>query len=115
MLRKLFPTIPDPEYVCFYPMSKLRGEANNWFTLEKKDRGTLMFDHIKSAKPFTEQIKRIITGSIGLDDYEWGITLFCNDPLRFLKISMLRDLMKLVLNMEYLDLFILKTYCQCIK
>ncbi len=86
MLKKLYPTIPDSEYVCFYPMSKLRGETNNWFTLEKEARGKMMFDHIKTAKPFTEEIKRIITGSIGLDDYEWGVTLFCDDPLQFKKL-----------------------------
>ncbi|MEI3614694.1 chlorite dismutase family protein [Pseudogracilibacillus sp. SO30301A] len=45
-----------------------------------------MFDHIKTAKPFTEEVKRIITGSIGLDDYEWGVTLFCDDPLQFKKL-----------------------------
>jgi len=86
MLKKLYPTIPDSEYVCFYPMSKLRGETNNWFTLEKEAHGKMMFDHIKTAKPFTEEIKRIITGSIGLDDYEWGVTLFCDDPLQFKKL-----------------------------
>ncbi|MDY0397024.1 chlorite dismutase family protein [Virgibacillus halophilus] len=67
-------------------MSKLRGEINNWFTLEKNDRGRMMFDHIKTAKPFTEKVKRIITGAIGLDDYEWGVSLFCNDPLQFKKL-----------------------------
>ncbi|PAV29158.1 heme-dependent peroxidase [Virgibacillus profundi] len=86
MLSKLFPKIPETEYMCFYPMSKLRGETNNWFTLPKEERGRMMLDHIKTAKPFTEDVKRIITGSIGLDDYEWGVTLFCDDPLQFKKL-----------------------------
>lgn len=86
MLSKLFPKIFDTEYICFYPMSKLRGETDNWFTLPKEERGRMMFDHIKTAKPFTEQVKRIVTGSIGLDDYEWGVTLFCDDPLQFKKL-----------------------------
>ncbi|TQS75812.1 heme-dependent peroxidase [Ornithinibacillus gellani] len=86
MLSKLFPSIPEEDYICFYPMSKLRGETNNWFTLPKAERGRMMFDHIKTSKPFTEQVKRIITGSIGLDDYEWGVSLFCNDPLQFKKL-----------------------------
>jgi hydrogen peroxide-dependent heme synthase len=86
MLEKLHPTIPEKEYICFYPMSKLRGESNNWFTLEKEERKRMMFDHIKTSKPFTEDVKRIITGSIGFDDYEWGVSLFCDDPLQFKKL-----------------------------
>lgn len=86
MLSKLYPKIFKTDYVCFYPMSKLRGETNNWFQLPKDERGRMMFDHIKTAKPFTEDVKRIITGSIGLDDYEWGVTLFCDDPLQFKKL-----------------------------
>lgn len=86
MLSKLYPAIPKTEYICFYPMSKLRGETNNWFTLEKAERGRMMFEHIKTSKTYTNDIKRIITGSIGFDDYEWGISLFCDDPLKFKKL-----------------------------
>ncbi|MFC4556751.1 hydrogen peroxide-dependent heme synthase [Virgibacillus kekensis] len=86
MMAKLHPNIPKSDYICFYPMSKLRGEKNNWFTLEKEERGRMMFDHIATSKPYTKNIKRIITGSIGLDDYEWGISLFCDDPLQFKKL-----------------------------
>ncbi|MGM8365247.1 hydrogen peroxide-dependent heme synthase [Virgibacillus sp. W0181] len=86
MRSKLFPVIPKTEYVCFYPMSKLRGETNNWYQLPKSERGKMMFDHIKTAKPFTEKVKRIITGAMGLDDYEWGVSLFCDDPLPFKKL-----------------------------
>lgn len=86
MLKKLHPIIPTSDYICFYPMSKLRGETNNWFTLEKEERGRLMFDHIKTAKLFSEDVKRIITGAMGLDDYEWGVSLFCDNPLQFKKL-----------------------------
>ncbi|WP_099158830.1 hydrogen peroxide-dependent heme synthase [Virgibacillus ndiopensis] len=86
MRAKLFPTIPKTDYMCFYPMSKLRGETNNWFTLSKEERGRMMFEHIETSKTFTDDIKRIITGSIGFDDYEWGISLFCDDVLKFKKL-----------------------------
>lgn len=86
MRKKLFPQIPKDDYICFYPMSKLRGETFNWFQLPKDERGKLMFEHIKTAKPFTKDVKRIVTGAMGLDDYEWGVSLFCNDPLQFKKL-----------------------------
>jgi hydrogen peroxide-dependent heme synthase len=86
MLAKLYPIIPKNEYVCFYPMSKLRGENTNWFMLPVEDRKRLMFEHIDTGRPYTEQVKRIVTGSIGFDDYEWGVTLFSDDALQFKKL-----------------------------
>jgi chlorite dismutase len=86
MRAKLYPVIPKNDYVCFYPMSKLRGEQTNWFMLSKEERKRLMFEHIGTGKPFTEQVKRIITGSVGFDDYEWGVSLFCDDALQFKKL-----------------------------
>lgn len=86
MRAKLYPTIPKTEYICFYPMSKLRGEINNWFMTSKEERGRMMFEHIATSKPYTEEVKRIITGSIGFDDYEWGVSLFCDDVLKFKKL-----------------------------
>lgn len=86
MLAKLYPTIPKNEYICFYPMSKLRGEKTNWFMLPVEDRKRLMFEHIDTGRPYTEQVKRIVTGSIGFDDYEWGVSLFCDDALQFKKL-----------------------------
>ena len=86
MRSKLYPIIPKLEYICFYPMSKLRGEINNWFTLSKAERGRMMFEHIDTAKHFTDDVKRIITGSIAFDEYEWGVSLFCDDPLKFKKL-----------------------------
>jgi chlorite dismutase len=86
MRAKLYPVIPKKEYVCFYPMSKLRGDQTNWFMLPKEERKRLMFEHIDTGKPYTEQVKRIITGSVGFDDYEWGVSLFCDDALQFKKL-----------------------------
>ncbi|HLR55012.1 MAG TPA: hydrogen peroxide-dependent heme synthase [Pseudogracilibacillus sp.] len=86
MRAKLYPKIPGNDYICFYPMSKLRGEINNWFTLSKAERGRMMFEHIDTAKHFTKDLKRIVTGSIAFDEYEWGVSLFCDDPLRFKKL-----------------------------
>lgn len=86
MKAKLHPTIPKTEYICFYPMSKLRGEKTNWFMLPTEERKRLMFEHIDTGKPYSEQVKRIITGSVGFDEYEWGVSLFCNDALQFKKL-----------------------------
>lgn len=86
MRAKLYPAIPKKEYICFYPMSKLRGEQSNWFMLPKEERKRLMFEHIETGRPFTEQVKRIVTGSVGFDDYEWGVSLFCDDALQFKKL-----------------------------
>lgn len=86
MFAKLYPLIPKNEYICFYPMSKLRGENNNWFMLPVEERKRLMFEHIGTGKPYSEKVKRIITGSTGFDDYEWGVSLFCDDALQFKKL-----------------------------
>ncbi|WP_066063013.1 hydrogen peroxide-dependent heme synthase [Neobacillus soli] len=86
MRAKLYPTIPKAEYICFYPMSKLRGEKTNWFMLPMEDRKRLMFEHIGTGKPYSEQVRRIVTGSVGFDDFEWGVSLFCDDALQFKKL-----------------------------
>lgn len=86
MRAKLYPVIPKNEYICFYPMSKLRGENSNWFMLPKEERKRLMFEHIDTGRPYSEKVKRIITGSVGFDDYEWGVSLFADDALQFKKL-----------------------------
>jgi hydrogen peroxide-dependent heme synthase len=86
MLAKLYPAIPKKDYVCFYPMSKLRSENTNWFMLPIEDRKRLMFEHIDTGRPYSEQVKRIITGSTGFDDFEWGVTLFSDNALQFKKL-----------------------------
>jgi peroxiredoxin len=77
---RLYPRLP-PEgkrAICFYPMSKRRGsgENDNWYALDFEDRKRLMIDHGKSGRRFAGRIVQLITGSTGLDDFEWGVTLF---------------------------------------
>lgn len=82
---RLYPQLP-PEgmrAMCFYPMSKRRGvgrEDGNWFTLPLEDRQRLMHEHGTSGRKFAGRIIQLITGSAGLDDFEWGVTLFAKDP-----------------------------------
>ena len=86
MLRpRLYPILP-PEgmrAMCFYPMSKRRGigaDDGNWFTLPFDDRERLMREHGVSGRKFAGRIVQLITASSGVDDYEWGVTLFARDP-----------------------------------
>ncbi|MBW3555911.1 MAG: chlorite dismutase family protein [Actinobacteria bacterium] len=79
---RLYPKLP-PEgkrAVCFYPMSKRRNVDQNWFTLPYDERKELMYEHGASGRRFTGRILQLITGSTGLDDYEWGVTLFGVHP-----------------------------------
>jgi hydrogen peroxide-dependent heme synthase len=79
---RLYPRLP-PEgkrAICFYPMSKRRGDEHNWFALPFDDRKQLMIDHGKSGRRFAGRIVQLITGSTGVDDYEWGVTLFGVHP-----------------------------------
>ncbi len=86
MLRpRLYPTLPPEgmEAICFYPMSKRRGTSAdevNWFTLDFESRKALMHEHGMSGRKFAGRIIQLITGSTGIDDYEWGVTLFAKDP-----------------------------------
>ena len=75
---RLHPKLP-PEgkrAICFYPMTKRRGDKDNWYSLEFDERLRLMMDHGKSGRRFAGRIVQLVTGSTGLDDYEWGVTLF---------------------------------------
>jgi hydrogen peroxide-dependent heme synthase len=76
---RLYPELPPDEKPawCFYPMSKRRGETDNWFTLDFDRRKALMHEHGTSGRKFAGRVVQLITGSAGLDDYEWGVTLFC--------------------------------------
>ena len=81
---RLYPRLP-PEgkrAICFYPMSKRRGAgpADNWYALDFDERKRLMIDHGKSGRRFAGRIVQLITGSTGLDDFEWGVTLFGVHP-----------------------------------
>ena len=79
---RLTPVLPpeDKPAWCFYPMSKQRGDVNNWFTLPYDDRNELMYEHGASGRNFAGRVIQVVTGSTGLDDYEWGVTLFATAP-----------------------------------
>jgi len=79
---RLHPQLP-PEGMpawCFYPMSKKREADQNWFTLPYDDRKELMHEHGTSGRNFAGRVVQVVTGSAGLDDYEWGVTLFAQKP-----------------------------------
>ncbi len=79
---RLFPQLPPEgkDAFCFYPMSKRRGDAHNWYALRFEARKQLMLGHGKVGRTFHGRILQVITGSTGLDDYEWGVTLFGTHP-----------------------------------
>ncbi|PYK72942.1 MAG: heme peroxidase [Verrucomicrobia bacterium] len=84
--ERVYPTLPDWPVVCFYNMSKRRGEQRNWYALPFDDRRKLMGGHAKVGREFTGKVKQLITGSTGLDDAEWGVTLFARDTFQIKKI-----------------------------
>ena len=83
---RLFAPLPKARYVCFYPMDKRRGEMHNWYTLEFARRAEMMLEHGKVGREYAGAVTQIISGSIGLDDWEWGVDLFADDPLTFKKL-----------------------------
>jgi chlorite dismutase len=86
MRPRLFPEIPKNRYVCFYPMDRRRGEDKNWYTLPIEERARQMNEHGMVGRRYAGEVKQIITGSIGFDDWEWGVDLFADDPLVFKKL-----------------------------
>ena len=85
--RRLFPTPPaDMPYVSFYPMSKRRTPGQNWYTLAVEERSRMMVAHGMTGRRYAGRVMQIVTGAIGLDTWEWGVTLFARDPLEFKKI-----------------------------
>jgi hydrogen peroxide-dependent heme synthase len=86
MHPRLFPEIPSNRYVCFYPMDRRRGEDKNWYTLPIEERARQMNEHGLVGRRYAGEVKQIITGSIGFDDWEWGVDLFADDPLVFKKL-----------------------------
>ena len=84
---RLFPRVPEGmRYVSFYPMSKRRLHPDNWYSLPVAERNRLMREHGLTGRRYAGRIFQVITGSIGLDDWEWGVTLFAKDPLEFKRI-----------------------------
>jgi peroxiredoxin len=86
MHPRLFPELPKHRYVSFYPMDRRRGEAKNWYTLPIEERARQMNEHGLVGRRYAGEVRQIITGSIGFDDWEWGVDLFADDPLVFKKL-----------------------------
>src|SRR5436309_6510482 len=80
--ERIYPTLPDWPVVCFYNMSKRRGEQRNWYALPYEERRKLMKGHASVGREFAGKVKQLITGSTGLDDAEWGVTLFARDTFQ---------------------------------
>lgn len=91
---RLYPKLPPPGMTawCFYPMSKRRDPEQNWYALPFDERKELMYEHGASGRNFAGRIVQLITGSTGIDDYEWGVTLFGQKP---------DDLKEVVYTMRY--------------
>ncbi|UTF53876.1 heme-binding protein [Natronosalvus rutilus] len=77
---RLEPEIPDAEYVSFYPMDKRRDAEWNWYDLSFDERAEYMSGHGDIGRKYAGRVTQIISGSVGLDDHEWGVTLFADDP-----------------------------------
>jgi peroxiredoxin len=86
MAPRLFPTVPEAKYLCFYPMDRKRGEQVNWYTVPFAERQRMMHEHGLIGRRYGDVVKQIISGSIGMDDWEWGVDLFADDPVVFKKL-----------------------------
>ena len=89
---KLEPDVPGDTYASFYPMSRKRGEQDNWYDLPFERRREMMQEHGEHGREFGGRVKQIVSSSVGLDDWEWGVTLFADDPT---------DLKDIVYEMRY--------------
>ena len=83
---RLLPQVPDRRYVCFYPMNKRRYGSDNWYSCPIEERQLLMREHGMIGRRYAGQVTQVISGSIGFDDWEWGVDLFADDPLVFKKL-----------------------------
>jgi peroxiredoxin len=86
VLSRLFPAMPAKRHVCFYPMNKRRGEAKNWYAVPFEERAAMMREHGHIGRGYAGRVIQMISGSIGLDDWEWGVDLFADDPNVFKKL-----------------------------
>jgi chlorite dismutase len=86
MAPRLFPAVPEAKYLCFYPMDRKRNETVNWYTVPFTERQRMMQEHGLIGRRYGDVVKQIISGSIGLDDWEWGVDLFADDPVVFKKL-----------------------------
>lgn len=83
---RLYPKIPSRRYLCFYPMDKKREGDDNWYRVDIERRRDLMREHGMVGRRYAGQVTQIISGSIGFDDWEWGVDLFADDALVFKKL-----------------------------
>lgn len=91
--RRLYPELPaEMPYVSFYPMSKRRSPEQNWYALAMEERSRLMQAHGATGRRYAGRVSQVISGAIGLDAWEWGVTLFARDPV---------DIKKLVTDMRF--------------
>jgi len=86
MAPRLWPEIPASRYICFYPMDRKRGEQVNWYREAMAERQRMMNEHGLVGRRYAGTVRQIISGSIGFDDWEWGVDLFADDPLVFKKL-----------------------------
>ena len=86
VIGRLFQDVPARRYVCFYPMNKRRGEQKNWYSEPFEERARMMREHGVIGRHYAGQVTQIISGSIGFDDWEWGVDLFADDPAVFKKL-----------------------------
>jgi chlorite dismutase len=83
---RLTARIPRRRYVCFYPMNKKRDGADNWYNLPFADRAAMMVQHGMIGRSYHGLVSQVISGSIGFDDWEWGVDLYADEPLVFKKL-----------------------------
>ncbi len=83
---RLYAEIPKARHVCFYPMNKRRGEIQNWYSEPFARRAEMMLEHGKVGREYAGRVTQIISGSIGFDDWEWGVDLFADDAVTFKKL-----------------------------
>ncbi len=86
MAPRLWPEIPAARYACFYPMDRRRGESKNWYEESLANRQRMMEKHGAIGRRYAGEVRQIISGSIGLDDWEWGVDLFSEDPAIFKRL-----------------------------
>ena len=86
MAPRLWPGVPEAKYLCFYPMDRKRDEQKNWYSVPFPERQRMMHEHGMIGRRYGDVVRQIITGSIGYDDWEWGVDLFADDPVVFKKL-----------------------------
>jgi len=86
VMGRLFTDVPKHRHVCFYPMNKRRGETKNWYKVPFEKRAAMMREHGLIGRAYAGRVVQIISGSIGFDDWEWGVDLFAEEAVVFKKL-----------------------------